>query len=284
MITLIILVILFILKTTSISIETDSVQLPRQSNLKITENECFEKSKVLFQGVCHDLLTSDACYDNTEWLVLDYHSIMKTKPMFLPKCVKRQCSKGKYYWPDNGMCYTKTSSSNLCPKGKELKNNVFGEGICDCILIPPHEHVNRTCYQLFTRGPCKHNYILVNLQNRVQCIPDRCHLETLHSRNKTFIFWEETRKCYSLDSTGPCSEGKVLKIDLLLKLPKCVDIAVPAHLVGVPQTCNTDHQDNCNDNVNINTSEVESYITSILLQADQRRKLKNKHRTEEGLH
>lgn len=279
MIAFIISILFFFTKTTSIRVENDSVQPPRQNNNILnnkTQTDCFKESKVLFQGVCHKLLTSEACHNDGEWLVLDYNSTRRPNDILLSKCVKKPCTNGKFYWPVDGECYSNSSDGNLCPRGKELHNDVFGDGICDCILIPPHESANDgTCYQLYTRGPCEERWVFVKLQNRVQCIPDRCHLQTVSSVNKTYIFWEKTRKCYSIDDRGPCGEGKVLKIDPQSKIPICSVVVLPTHLVDLPQTCSTDHQDNCHENIVIKNPD-EAFVTSLLLQADKKRKSKRK--------
>lgn len=264
-------------------IETDSIVFPDPENSEIpsattrfsqSEKECFKKGKVLFNDLCEDLLKKGTCPDG-QWLILDYESAKLPQPQIRPKCARKLCPTNLFYWPNDGKCYTKPNVSSLCPGGNMLVNDVFGDGMCQCINDPPYGAIdNGTCYRLYARGPCMNQSIFVEKENgTTDCIPDKCYIENQRlPGNKTMVYMETEKRCYQLDERGPCPDGKSVRIDRDTKKPACA-LPTPVailNLVSPPSTCGTDHRGQCATEIKLPRTD-EHFVASLLAQADRKR-------------
>lgn len=281
--TVLLLVLMTIHVTSSkpLTAEVDVIVFPNNSQkisevynrFSKSEKECFKKGQVLYNGLCETLLKNATCSEG-QWLILDYNSMKLPQPQIRPKCATRHCLKNLYYWPDNGKCYSKLSSSTVCPVGNELADDIFGDGVCQCKEDPPHGPVNNgTCYPLYSRGPCKDQFVFAENDDGVtECIPDKCYAEKQkYSQDKILLYLDEDKQCYEEKTRGPCPEGEQVRVDHVTKKPACgaPTKVVTLNLVNPPLTCATDHGGHCA--MQIRTKTNEGYLTSLLLQADRKR-------------
>ena len=97
----------------------------------------------------------------------------------------------------------------ICEKGQQIIVTPFGDGVCGCIINPPHMTWNGDgqCHPLFEQGePCLENESLQfsPKENQTVCTPTLC--------KPGFVLYEDG-KCYMIDSQGPCDDMSKLGID-----------------------------------------------------------------------
>jgi len=187
-------------------------------------------SLVPYNGSCAALLSFKICEAESDahWLVLN-------KETGKAECKLQTCHNGAFRV--NGKCVLlERMASPACPETKELTQNVYGEGVCDCPYTHVYHPETDRCFVPYTRGPCEKGYSLQKLDmgedvlNPFACQRDICEREGAvpitesgrHVRPSGRGRYE-TYKCYShwRDWPGPCPPRLSLQLNLVTKEVGC---------------------------------------------------------------
>ena len=205
--------------------------------MTIKEENCLKTNRVYWphDDRCYSLLQQGPCNDD-EWLTLNDEGALNDNVTIA--CSKRPCPCRR---ADSYLCEVlipkkvvecgsiekiqkschvamAAEQDGICEKGQQIIVTPFGDGVCGCIINPPHMTLNGDvqCYPLFEQGgPCLENESLQfsPKENQTVCTPTLC--------KPGFVLYEDG-KCYMIDTQGPCDDMSKLGIDPKSHTLQCI--------------------------------------------------------------
>jgi len=97
----------------------------------ISQEDCYKEEKVLHNGGCVELFSSQSCQHHSQWVVMS-----KVGNELVPTCKQKLCQvQGQVRSPRSCQCVEvvdASSSSGVCAENEQLSLDIFGTGICSC--------------------------------------------------------------------------------------------------------------------------------------------------------
>ena len=201
------------------------------------EERCLKTNRVYWphDDRCYSLLQQGPC-DDDEWLTLNDEDALNDNITIV--CSKRPCPcrRADAYLCEvlipkkvvecgsiekvQKSCHVAMAAEQdgICEKGQQILVTPYGDGVCGCIMNPPHMTWNGDgqCYPLFEQGgPCLENESLQfsPKENQTVCTPTLC--------KPGFVLYEDG-KCYMIDTQGPCDDMSKLGIDPKSHTLQCI--------------------------------------------------------------
>jgi len=188
-----------------------SWSLPQPDSVPPSAGACLAKEQVWWPDdrQCYHLLSQGPC-GAREWLVLDREDRVVCRHRVCP-CDQDRPELCEVYVPDHPcQCIVSLAAAQdgVCDPGEQLLVTPYGDGVCGCIVDPPHTvwPQDGLCYPVHSRGPCDQGFILRISQDSQEpaCLPALC--------GEGQVLYQDG-ECYQLGTMGPCPPLHILTLE-----------------------------------------------------------------------
>ncbi|CAG0920812.1 unnamed protein product [Notodromas monacha] len=173
-------------------------------------------AKVMYNGICVSFFSEGPpICEPGNWLVMipsEHGGMAGCRSIPCPDPARNMLGR-------DGNCHSSEDLEKTCKEGEELTLDFYGLAICECGKKHVYWPKDRTCHQIYLRGPCLEGELLaIDEKTRtIICRPNPCGRDGE-------VFWPPTQKCYILGEQGPCEDTLVLTVDEMTLELTCVGL------------------------------------------------------------